>query len=54
MGCGWDNQIYKLQALFCAVEIVSGISAGIHTEVTLAKGSAYNLEFTLGDANNAC
>ncbi|KAH1128677.1 hypothetical protein J1N35_000055 [Gossypium stocksii] len=37
-----------------AVEIVSGVSAGIHTEVTLAKGSAYNLEFTLGDANNAC
>ncbi|XP_017605997.1 protein DUF642 L-GALACTONO-1,4-LACTONE-RESPONSIVE GENE 2 [Gossypium arboreum] len=37
-----------------AVEIVSGISAGIHTEVTLAEGSAYNLEFTLGDANNAC
>ncbi|PPD79432.1 hypothetical protein GOBAR_DD23634 [Gossypium barbadense] len=37
-----------------AVEIVSGVSAGIHTEVTLAKGSAYNLEFILGDANNAC
>ncbi|XVF13914.1 hypothetical protein REPUB_Repub09cG0010800 [Reevesia pubescens] len=37
-----------------AVEIVSGVSAGIHTEVTRTEGSAYNLEFTLGDANNAC
>ncbi|XVF16207.1 hypothetical protein REPUB_Repub10bG0011700 [Reevesia pubescens] len=37
-----------------AVEIVSGVSAGIQTELTLTAGSAYNLEFTLGDANNAC
>ncbi|KAL4369401.1 hypothetical protein GQ457_05G011210 [Hibiscus cannabinus] len=37
-----------------AVEIVSGVSAGIHTEVSLSQGSAYNLDFTLGDANNAC
>ncbi|KAK6280381.1 hypothetical protein POUND7_020648 [Theobroma cacao] len=37
-----------------AVEIVSGVSAGIQTDVTLTAGSAYSLEFTLGDANNAC
>ncbi|OMO92930.1 hypothetical protein COLO4_17206 [Corchorus olitorius] len=37
-----------------AVEIVSGVSAGIHTELTLTSGSSYNLEFTLGDANDAC
>ncbi|XVE84154.1 hypothetical protein DITRI_Ditri16bG0147100 [Diplodiscus trichospermus] len=37
-----------------AVEIVSGVSTGIQTEVTLTAGAAYNLDFTLGDANNAC
>ncbi|XP_018860155.1 uncharacterized protein LOC109021882 [Juglans regia] len=37
-----------------AVEIVSGVSAGIKTAATLKEGSTYNLEFTLGDANDTC
>lgn len=37
-----------------AVEIVSGVSAGIQTAATLKEGSTYNLEFTLGDANDTC
>jgi hypothetical protein len=37
-----------------AIEIVSGFSAGIQTEVILKKGSKYSLEFTLGDANDTC
>lgn len=37
-----------------AIEIVSGVSAGIQTAVILKEGSKYNLEFTLGDANDTC
>lgn len=37
-----------------AVEIVSGASGGIKTATTLEEGSAYILQFTLGDANDAC
>lgn len=37
-----------------AVEFVSGILAGIQTARVLNEGSSYNLEFMLGDANDAC
>lgn len=37
-----------------AVEIVSGVSTGLETASTLKLGSTYNLEFTLGDANDSC
>jgi hypothetical protein len=37
-----------------AIEIVSGVSAGIQTGVMLTEGSKYNLEFALGDANDTC
>ncbi|XP_042007910.1 uncharacterized protein LOC121756424 [Salvia splendens] len=37
-----------------AVEIVSGVSAGVQTAKQLDQGSDYNLEFMLGDANNSC
>jgi hypothetical protein len=37
-----------------AIEIVSGVSIGIQTAVILKEGSKYNLEFTLGDANDTC
>ncbi|KAL5860691.1 hypothetical protein ACOSQ4_001987 [Xanthoceras sorbifolium] len=37
-----------------AIEIVSGVSAGIQTATSLNEGSTYNLEFMLGDANDAC
>ncbi|KAK8607322.1 hypothetical protein V6N13_053063 [Hibiscus sabdariffa] len=49
-----DSKHFSVPHGNAAVEIVSGVSAGIHTEVSLAQGSAYNLDFTLGDANNAC
>lgn len=37
-----------------AVEFVSGILGGIQTARALNEGSSYNLEFMLGDANDAC
>lgn len=37
-----------------AVEIVSGVSAGVQTAKQLNQGSNYNLEFMLGDANDSC
>lgn len=37
-----------------AVEIVSGVSAGVQMATQLTEGSTYKLEFTLGDANNSC
>lgn len=37
-----------------AVEIVSGVSAGVQTAKQLTEGSNYNLEFMLGDANDSC
>ncbi|KAH6823775.1 Emb:.1 protein [Perilla frutescens var. hirtella] len=37
-----------------AVEIVSGVSAGVQTAKQLNQGSNYNMEFMLGDANDSC
>lgn len=37
-----------------AIELVSGVSSGIQPASTLTEGSAYNLDFTLGDANELC
>lgn len=37
-----------------AVELISGIGAGIQTTITIPQDSSYNLEFMLGDANDSC
>ncbi|WCJ27468.1 hypothetical protein M5689_009210 [Euphorbia peplus] len=49
-----DSQHYFVPEGKAAIEIVSGVSAGIQAATTLEEGSAYSLEFTLGDANDAC
>ncbi|XP_065877935.1 BIIDXI-like protein At5g11420 [Euphorbia lathyris] len=49
-----DSQHYMVPEGKAAIEIVSGVSAGIQAATTLKEGSAYSLEFTLGDANDSC
>ncbi|KDP46284.1 hypothetical protein JCGZ_10124 [Jatropha curcas] len=49
-----DSKNYFVPEGNAAVEIVSGVSAGIQAATTLTEGSTYNLEFTLGDANDSC
>nr|DAD30581.1 TPA_asm: hypothetical protein HUJ06_009432 [Nelumbo nucifera] len=46
-----DSKNYKVPQGKAAVELVSGASAGIQTATELNKGTTYNLEFVLGDAN---
>lgn len=49
-----DSKHYFVPQGNAAIEIVSGVSAGIQTAATLTEGSTYSLEFTLGDANDSC
>ncbi len=49
-----DSKHYFVPQGNAAIEIVSGVSAGIQTATTLKEGSTYDLEFKLGDANDAC
>ncbi|XP_059624637.1 protein DUF642 L-GALACTONO-1,4-LACTONE-RESPONSIVE GENE 2 [Cornus florida] len=49
-----DSKHYFVPEGNAAIEIVSGVSAGIQTARPLSEGSAYNLEFMLGDANDSC
>ncbi|KAF8399951.1 hypothetical protein HHK36_015823 [Tetracentron sinense] len=49
-----DSKHYLVPQGNAAIEIVSGASAGIQTAREFNKGSTYNLEFVLGDANNSC
>lgn len=49
-----DSKRFYVPKGNAAIEIVS-VSAGIQTATTmLTEGSAYNLDFTLGDAKDAC
>lgn len=49
-----DSKHYFVPEGNAAIEIVSGISAGIQTAKTLTEGDSYHLEFSLGDANDSC
>ncbi|XP_002509519.2 uncharacterized protein LOC8271454 [Ricinus communis] len=49
-----DSKHYFVPEGNAAVEMVSGVSAGIQTAMTVTEGSSYSLEFTLGDANDSC
>lgn len=49
-----DSKHFSVPRGNAAVEIVSGVSTGIQTATSLSEGSTYNLEFMLGDANDAC
>ncbi|XVF57784.1 hypothetical protein PTKIN_Ptkin07bG0009900 [Pterospermum kingtungense] len=49
-----DSKHFYVPQGNAAVEIVSGASTGIRTDITLTAGSSYNLNYTLGDANNGC
>ncbi|KAL6325683.1 hypothetical protein AAG906_023528 [Vitis piasezkii] len=49
-----DSKNYFVPEGNAAIEFISGISTGIQTASTLTEGSAYNLDFTLGDANDSC
>ncbi|KAK9272560.1 hypothetical protein L1049_002934 [Liquidambar formosana] len=49
-----DSKHYFVPEGNAAIEIVSGVSAGIQTATMLTEGSTYNLEFTLGDAKDSC
>ncbi|KAL0014562.1 hypothetical protein SO802_001631 [Lithocarpus litseifolius] len=49
-----DSKHYFVPQGNAAIEIVSGVSAGIQIPTILNEGSTYNLNFTLGDANDTC
>ncbi|KAK3036448.1 hypothetical protein RJ639_030047, partial [Escallonia herrerae] len=49
-----DAKNYFVPQGNAAIEIVSGVSAGIQTARTLTEGSKYSLKFMLGDANDSC
>nr|DAD24958.1 TPA_asm: hypothetical protein HUJ06_026422 [Nelumbo nucifera] len=49
-----DSKNYQVPQGKAAVELVSGASAGIQTATELNKGTTYNLEFVLRDANDSC
>ncbi|KAK3033474.1 hypothetical protein RJ639_033078, partial [Escallonia herrerae] len=49
-----DSKNYFVPQGNAAIEIVSGVSAGIQTAKTLTEGSEYSLKFMLGDANDSC
>ncbi|KZV20259.1 hypothetical protein F511_25528 [Dorcoceras hygrometricum] len=49
-----DSKSYFVPEGKSAVELVSGISAGVQTAIQLFKESSYDLEFMLGDANDSC
>lgn len=48
-----DSKHFFIPKGNAAIEIIS-LSAGIQTATGLTEGSAYNLDFTLGDANDGC
>lgn len=49
-----DSKHYFVPQGNAAIEIVSGVSSGIQIPTILNEGSTYNLNFTLGDANDTC
>lgn len=49
-----DSNGYFVPEGKSAVELVSGVSAGVQTAKELSKESSYDLEFMLGDANDSC
>ncbi|KAM7509791.1 hypothetical protein LguiB_008666 [Lonicera macranthoides] len=49
-----DSKHYFVPEGSAAIEIVSGVSAGIQTSIKLKEDSNYNLKFMLGDANESC
>ncbi|KAM7506497.1 hypothetical protein LguiA_016950 [Lonicera macranthoides] len=49
-----DSKHYFVPEGSAAIEIVSGVSAGIQTSIKLKEDSNYNLKFMLGDANDSC
>ncbi|KAK2661474.1 hypothetical protein Ddye_000048 [Dipteronia dyeriana] len=49
-----DSKHFSVPKGNAAIEIVSGVSAGIETATSLTEGSTYKLEFMLGDGKDAC
>ncbi|XP_073159305.1 protein DUF642 L-GALACTONO-1,4-LACTONE-RESPONSIVE GENE 2 isoform X2 [Henckelia pumila] len=49
-----DSKSYYVPEGKSAIELVSGVSAGVQTSKELSKESSYDLEFMLGDANDSC
>ena len=49
-----DSKHYFVPEGNAAIELISGVSSGVQTASTLTEGSAYNLNFTIGDANDSC
>ncbi|RZC59319.1 hypothetical protein C5167_006625 [Papaver somniferum] len=49
-----SNKNYIVPEGNAAIEIVSGESSGLQTTVTLKKGSKYDLELVIADANDSC
>ncbi|XP_026382297.1 uncharacterized protein LOC113277402 [Papaver somniferum] len=49
-----SNKNYIVPEGNAAIEIVSGESSGLQTAVTLKKGTKYDLELVIADANDSC
>ncbi|KAL3818690.1 hypothetical protein ACJIZ3_004595 [Penstemon smallii] len=49
-----DSKHYKVPQGKAAIQLLSGDPSGVHIDLNFPLGSAYKLNFTIGDANDSC